>query len=151
MSISKYLVIVAAAGMTGTTIMTAFMLVTSGITGRQLNVIKVLGSMLTFKSTRAGTVSGDPAAVVVGLVVHYLVGFLFTGIYVWLWNHNLVSTNIISTVLLGFITGLVGASVWIIFFALHPRPVRVPLTIYLTCILIGHVFFAVGVRMIIGG
>jgi hypothetical protein len=150
MSLSKYLVIVAAAGMTGTTIMTAFMLIMTGITHRELNVIKVLGSMLTFKSTRAGTVSRDPAAVVVGLVVHYLVGFLFTGIYVWLWNHNLVSTDIISTVLLGFLTGLVGTLVWIMFFALHPRPVRVPIKIYLTCIIIGHVLFALGVRVVIG-
>ena len=149
MTLSKYLLIVAAAGMTGTTIMTAFMLIMSGITHRQLNVIKVLGSMLTFKTSRAGTVSRDPVTILVGLIAHYFIGFLFTAIYLWLWDHHVLSTNFISTVLLGFTTGLAGISVWIIFFALHPRPVKVPLKIYLPCILIGHVFFALGVRIVL--
>jgi len=147
MPLSKYLLIVAAAGMTGTTIMTAFMFIMSAITHRQLNVIKVLGSMLTFKATRVGTVSHDPVAVVTGLVVHYLVGLLFTRVYIWLWSHNIVSTDVISTVFLGFLTGLAGAIVWTVFFALHPRPVKVPLKIYLICILVGHIFFAAGVRV----
>ncbi|HTF27241.1 MAG TPA: hypothetical protein VK625_00275 [Flavitalea sp.] len=150
MSLLKYLLIVAAAGMTGTTVMTAFMLIMSGITHRQLNVIRVLGSMLTFKTSRAGTVSRDPIATAVGIIVHYFVGFLFTAIYLWLWNHDIIGTSIISTALLGFMTGLAAISVWIIFFALHPRPVRVPLTLYLTCIFIGHIFFAVCVRLALG-
>ncbi|RYZ38767.1 MAG: hypothetical protein EOP49_30750 [Sphingobacteriales bacterium] len=137
------------AAVAATTLMTAFVSIIKVITRQQLNVIRVLGTMLTGSTTRDGGCSRRLGALALGTIVHYGVGLFFLFIYVYLWNHNVINTDWLTTTILGFVTGLLGITVWRIYLYIHARPPQVPLRLYLISILFAHVIFAWTVRWIL--
>lgn len=127
--------------------MTAAMYLLAIVTKDRFKVVKILGTMLTFQTTREKGLSEKPSAIAVGLVAHYLVGIGFASVYSWLWLENIVQANFVYTTLMGFVNGLIAALGWSIFIAMHPNPPRLPLKSYLIAITAGHVFFAYGIWM----
>ncbi|HEY9006180.1 hypothetical protein [Ohtaekwangia sp.] len=134
-------------GITGTATMTAFLYLLSYITHKRLKVVKILGTMLTFQTTPQRGLSDSTFAIVTGIAAHYLVGILFAFIWHLLWQHGIGSPTLLICMLYGFIFGAFGILVWRIFFAIHPHPPDVPLRSYIPSILIGHVFFGIGVYL----
>jgi hypothetical protein len=139
---SEDVVISIVAGIAATTLMTAFVLAFRIITGERINVVRILGTMLTSSTTPAGRCSEKPGTRVAGIIAHYSVGIFFSFVYLWLWQNEIIKTDLITTTLLGFITGLIGITVWRLYFLFHSHPPAVPLKLYLTCILFAHVIFA---------
>jgi hypothetical protein len=136
------------AGTAGTTLMTAGVLAVAAGTRQELNVLRILGTMLTVRTKSDGTCSRAGSTLAIGILAHYAVGYFFTIIYVWMWNNRYISDDLATTCVLGFITGVFGITVWRVFFALHRRPPTVPLKLYLTCICLSHILFAIGVRAV---
>jgi hypothetical protein len=132
-------------GIAGTAVMTLFMYLISYITQRPLKVVKILGTMLTMETTPDKGLSDSNRAIRVGLIAHYLIGIIFAVIYVWLWKYELLEPTFAATILFGFIAGLIGIIVWRIAFDIHPNPPVIPLRLYLTDLLIGHLFFGLGI------
>jgi hypothetical protein len=133
------------AGTVGTTVMTAAVLIANAISKQELNVLKILGTMLTGGAQEDGRCSGAVSVFLVGILAHYSVGYLFTGIYFWLWNNEVINTGYLTTAVLGLVTGLFGILVWRVYFSIHRRPPTVQLNVYLTCICFSHIIFALGV------
>lgn len=133
------------AGIFGTALMTLFMYMLSLVTHDRFKVVKILGTMLTFQTTHSKGLSDRPSAIMVGTLTHYLIGIGFAFIYSWLWSTNIVEKNFFEITVLGFVNGMVGAAGWKIFISIHPNPPNLRLRSYLLAIVLGHVFFAVGV------
>jgi len=146
MTTLQYIGISLLTGLTGTTIMTLFVLAIHRASRYQLNVIRILGTMLTGSTGPNGECAANPAVYVTGTIVHYLVGFFFAFIYVFLWNNEMISRDWITTGVIGFITGLVGIAVWRLYFFVYSQPPAVELRWYLPCILFAHVVFAWGAQ-----
>lgn len=133
------------AGILGTAVMTLFTYVLAFITKHRFKVVKILGTMLTFQTTPNKGLSHRPSAIIVGTIAHYFVGIVFSFAYAWLWSKELVDENFFQVVILGFVTGIFAVMIWRIFIAIHPNPPDLPLQSYLSAILAGHIFFAIGV------
>ncbi|MCW3116132.1 MAG: hypothetical protein JWM28_214 [Chitinophagaceae bacterium] len=136
------------AGITGTIVMTAFIYLISFITGKRFKVVKILGTMITGQTTPNGGLSGSNSAILTGLLVHYLVGIVFSLIYYWLWSKGIGNPGLNYCLLFGIITGILAVCIWRVFFVLHPYPPRIKVPAYLFVIFWGHVFFALGVHLI---
>ena len=132
-------------GVVGTALMTTVMYVLAYFAGDHFKVVKVLGTMLTFKITDNRWLSNATIAIIVGVAAHYLVGIGFAFVYQWLWSSDKLDASILNATWMGFLNGVVGAIGWRIFFAIHPKPPLIPLPIYLTAITFGHIFFAYGI------
>jgi hypothetical protein len=132
------------AGTAGTALMTAFVYVIAMFYDKRLKVVKVLGTMVTNRTTVEKGLSGHAYAIVSGILVHYFVGVLFALLYGLLWQNGIGSPSLTSAILFGFINGVIAICGWRIFIALHPNPPILPLKAYLLCILAGHLFYAIG-------
>lgn len=140
-------VLIIVTGIAGTALMTAFVYLISHITGKQLKVIHVLGSMLTGQVTTEKNVSAQSSVFIIGLVSHYAVGILFAFIYQRLWSLGLGRPDILNGLLFGFINGLIALAGWRSFFAIHPNPPRIDLANFLLIIFLAHLVFGIGVVM----
>lgn len=139
---SHCILVIIIAGLLATTAMTLFVLLVNKLTGKRLNVIRILGTMLTSKTEADGSTASTPGVFVAGVTAHYAVGFLFTALYVIAWQRGLLDTTA-DWAIIGFVTGLFGIMAWRIYFAIHRFPPAVNLNIYLPTILFAHVVFGV--------
>jgi hypothetical protein len=76
-----------------------------------------------------------------GYVIHYGVGLFFTIIYRWLWKKNPSTLQNPGSVVLGFINGIIGLTVWQLTFLMHPSPPRIDKKNYHMQLLAAHVVF----------
>jgi hypothetical protein len=143
MLLIEYVNVILVCGFFATTMMTLFVLLVHKISANQLNVIRILGTMLTHTTTYDRSTSSRPVSVATGLVSHYAVGYFFTAFYVIAWQHKWLGYTTVDCALIGFITGLFGILVWRIYFAIHRFAPAVRLSVYLPTILIAHVVFGV--------
>jgi hypothetical protein len=132
-------------GILGTLLMTLFSYFIAYITHKPTKVVKVLGTMLTNQTTPEGGLSNKLSAILIGILAHYLVGIGFTFIYFYLWPNRDSEASFFQSLLFGFLCGVFGIIVWKIFFLLHPNPPEISLPVYLLNILIGHLFFGIGI------
>jgi hypothetical protein len=142
MSTPEFIKITIVAGIMATTVMTMFVILIGWLTRKRLNVIRILGTMLTSQTLPDGECSTSLTAVFIGLIAHYGVGFFFTAIYISLWSHEILPIDTFTTSTIGLISGIIGIAVWRAYFSLHKHPPLVPMKLYLTTILFAHVLFA---------
>ncbi len=143
MSVVDYIKVIVAAGIVATTTMTLFVLLINRMSEKRLNVIRILGTMLTGQTSAYRSTSGSAGSLAVGIIAHYMVGFLFLTIYVISWENDWLGYSLTDSAIIGFVTGLFGIVVWRIYFSIHGFPPSVHLGLYLTVILLGHVLFGV--------
>ena len=136
-----YITVIVACGLFATTTMTLFVLLVNKVTGKRLNVIRILGTMLTSQTQADGSTSPRTNSIAAGVTAHYAVGFFFTTVYVIAWQHNWLGYALTDCAVIGLVTGMVGIIVWRIYFAIHRFAPAVQLNIYLTTILIAHIVF----------
>jgi hypothetical protein len=131
-------------GIVGTALMTLFMYAMSYLTKRKVKVVKILGTMLTFQTTREKGLSNSASAILTGLIVHYIIGILFAIVYLFSLQHAIIVPSLLYSLIYGFIAGIIGIGFWRLFFLIHPNPPSVSLKTYLLDLVIGHVVFGLG-------
>ena len=136
------------AGIIGTGAMTFCMYLATFIIKKVMKVVKILGTMLTFQTTKEGKLSDKPFSIFIGLVAHYLIGIFFVIIYYILWKNGIGKPNFFYGAIFGFLSGLFGIIVWRIFFAIHPNPPKnINLKDYFINLVIAHIIFGIVVSI----
>ncbi|MCK8492196.1 MULTISPECIES: hypothetical protein [Spirosoma] len=133
------------AGVAGTAIMTAFMYGMTFVTKRVMKVVKILGTMLTFRTSPDGKLSDTPRAISIGIIAHYAIGVLFAFIYNSLWSRGVGRPDFESGIWLGIGSGVAAIAFWYSFFAIHPNPPAISLKHYLVTLFLAHIVFTYGV------
>ena len=129
------------AGLAATAAMTAFLYLLSYATHRVLKVIKILGTMLLFRTQPDGGLSDAVSTKAAGTVAHYAVGIFFAIIYLALWDSGVGMLTASWGLLFGLAHGIVAMVTWYFFFMLHPKPPLLALRTYLITLIFAHVIF----------
>ncbi|MFA0962711.1 hypothetical protein AB9P05_12990 [Roseivirga sp. BDSF3-8] len=122
-------------GITATTAMTAFSYGASYVRKNTFKEPEHLNRL--FVHPRQKKVNRPP---IVGFLLHYFVGVWFSALYHSLWR-RIKSPSWTGGVAFGGLCGLLGAGVWKVTFAAHPKPPRINLSSYLLHIVIAHIIF----------
>ncbi len=80
-------------------------------------------------------------------VMHYLIGLFFILIYQYLWDSNLLQITILNGVLLGAISGIIGAAGWKNFLHFANMKIKEYDTMYYVQLVLAHVVFGVVVAI----
>lgn len=126
------------AGILATAAMTALLYATAWITGSNVKVVKILGTMLTRQTREDGGCSDNPFVILVGMISHYLVGIGFAIAYWLLINYEVLNKSWQDALIYGNSIGVVAVIVWRLYFFVHVKPPKVPLFLFLSLILAGH-------------
>ncbi len=135
-------------GISGTAMMTLFLYLVSYVTHKPLKVVKILGTMLTFRTTPGKGLSNSPLSIGIGILAHYLIGIAFAFVLILLCKNTLLEPTLTSVLVFGLLCGLFGIAVWKLFFILHPDPPHIPLKQYLIVLLLGHIVFGFGIWIV---
>ncbi|KAA5532303.1 hypothetical protein F0919_16035 [Taibaiella lutea] len=142
------LLLATAGGITGTFIMTLFMNAMSRITGYNLRVPSILGSLVTMRTKPSGTPSRSFSTMLWGSISHYAIGIVFAFIYLLILKMNSDAYSSLKDALtFGFFAGIVAAIFWFSFIKLHPLSPVINLKLYLVCIFIAHIIFGAGMQL----
>ncbi len=131
-------------GLLGTALMTFFMYLISYLTKREVKVVKILGTMVTFQTTAEKKLSDTTSAIFIGIISHYSVGVFFAFPYILLLHYNSILPTLTYSLLYGLLAGIVAMILWKTFFIIHPNPPVIPLKTYLLDLLIAHIIFGLG-------
>jgi hypothetical protein len=127
-----------AAGIAGTSAMTAFSYIISEKENKQFREPELLAGLL-----KKG-IPGTPTtfAKMAGWLIHYAVGVGFTAVYNQLWkNKNDNSPSLANGLLVGGISGVAGAAVWKTSFKVHPNPPTTSFKKYYIHLVAAHLVF----------
>ncbi|WP_347157862.1 hypothetical protein [Pontibacter chitinilyticus] len=130
------------AGIAGTAAMTAFLYLLSYATHRVMKVIKVLGTMLLFRTQPDGALSDAFSTKVIGTIAHYSIGAFFAVVYLALWDSGVGLVSASWSLLFGVANGVVGMFAWYTLFLVHPKPPLIKLKTYLITLVFAHLVFA---------
>ena len=130
------------ASLAGTAAMTAFLYLLSYATHRVMKVIKILGTMLLFRTQPDGSLSDALSTKVVGTLAHYSIGAFFAIVYLALWDSGVGLISFSWSLLFGLANGIAGMFAWYFFFMVHPKPPLIKLKTYLLTLLVAHIVFA---------
>ncbi|WP_228515158.1 MULTISPECIES: hypothetical protein [unclassified Flavobacterium] len=78
---------------------------------------------------------------VLGWILHYIIGFLFVLAYHFLWSHNILPVSILSALLLGSISGIIGILGWMLIFKLSNHKPAIDFKGYYIQLFLAHVIF----------
>lgn len=132
-------------GIFATSLMTIFLYLASFVLKKRLQVVHILGTMLTNETRQHGDVSRKWSALFAGIVAHYLVGFVFAFIYLLLCERSILNYTVASSLVFGFFIGLLAIGVWWVFIKLHPNPPFINTSYYLSFIFLSHLIFGMGI------
>jgi len=130
---------IAASGVTGTSFMTLFSHILSGIADENFSEPEHLGTMLN----RIVPATGKQFNQAAGWAAHYGVGLMFAAVYVEFWERNKIKPSFKNNLILGALSGLLAVEIWKLTFKMHPSPPWVNFTKYYTQLVGAHVVFAV--------
>jgi hypothetical protein len=142
-----YILNIVLEGICGTLLMTGYVYVLSLLTGKQVKVVRILGTMLSMETSMNGGISMSNKAMVIGTGAHYMVGVLFTTLYNGLWTLGIGRPDLLWCIVFGGASGVFAVIVWSLFFRVHPRPPHVHRQTFLEVIATGHLFFGIGVYL----
>lgn len=136
------------AGLAGTALMTAFMYAMTFLTRHVMQVVRILGTVLTFQTGPQGQLSHTGLAGVVGTVAHYAIGVGFALVYYGLWSAGIGRPDLAWGIVFGLVSAVAAVLFWYLFLRFHPRPPAVLLPPYLLTLAAAHVVFALGVVLV---
>ncbi|WP_161890373.1 hypothetical protein [Pontibacter russatus] len=128
-------------GLAATAAMTAFLYLLSYATHRVMKVIKILGTMVLFRTQPDGGLSDAVSTKAVGTVAHYAVGIFFALFYLALWDSGVGLLTASWGLLLGLGHGIIAMVIWYFFFMVHPKPPLLALKTYLITLIFAHMVF----------
>ena len=127
------------AGIAGTLAMTCFTQITAQLLKKPFYVVIILATMLPFK----GELKFPAASTyIVATILHYLIGVVFSYIYLWLMLEGLITNNTLTALLFGAAIGTVAIIGWRLFFMIHPSPPPIEPT-YFVMIWVGHIWLSI--------
>jgi hypothetical protein len=127
---------VAAAALTGTSLMTLFSEVISKLKGSNYNEAQILGELLN-RITPLNKTQAQAA----GWVGHYTVGVGFAAVYAAYLKATRRKPTLLNGLVYGALSGLAGAGIWHATFKAHPNPPGVDLKNYYKQLVLAHVVF----------
>lgn len=77
-----------------------------------------------------------------GWLFHYLIGFLFVITYHVIWVKNLLSVSLLSALLLGIISGVIGIISWVFIFKITRYQTPIDFKGYYIQLFFAHIIFA---------
>ena len=132
------------ATLTGTTLMTAFSYLVSEAYNKLFKEPVLLQIMLRLLHVEAN----DNTRLVLGWLIHYIIGLFFVLGYEVAWNHFDIEITWISALIFGAISGILGIIGWIIIFSLPSKKPRVHFAEYYLQLFFAHLIFALGAWII---
>ena len=139
------IILLLATAIAGTALMSLFMNGMEYITGTDMSISSILGTMLTLETQPDGTLSDSKRAQIVGVTVQYLLGIIFTIIYWQLWSNGIGDPRAASIIFLAILSGIAGMVLWKIFLGFHPYPPAIRTNLYQLCLFCAHFIFALTV------
>lgn len=134
-----------AAGIFGTFFMTMYMNLMSHLTGFNLRVPSILGSMMTMETKPSGRSSRSFNTMLWGNIAHYAIGVIFALVYQQILYMNNTPYTFMNSLVFSCLAGIVAVVFWFSFLKLHPLAPAVKLPYYLTSIFIAHIILGVGI------
>ena len=131
------------AGVLATTVMTVLMYFGGFLTKKNLAVIHILGSMVTFRTQEGGNISYSFISLMSGFFIHFIVGILYGFVYYWLWENGIGIPNYLNSIIFGAGSGIVAILGWKIFLYIHPKPPSIPIKEYMVALFFTHIIFAI--------
>jgi hypothetical protein len=128
---------IAAAALTGTSIMTLFSYEVSAEKNKQFREPELLNTLLK----RLLPPGKKDVPGITGWLIHYGVGLLFSSVYDRVWKKTKFNPTIVNGLLLGVISGLIGAGVWKTVLELHPDPPKIKEERYYAHLILAHLVF----------
>lgn len=132
------------AGFVGTVAMTSLLNIALYAFNQKVNVLLVIGNLLR-GNTSSKRIPKANGVLIVGAIVHYVVGVLSAVPYFYLWSNDFVSRTIPVAILLGIAHGLLAMIVWRCVLSPNTDQPQLPRKLFLTCIGIAYIFFSLGV------
>ncbi len=132
-------------GLIGTAFMSLYMYFVGTFTQQSLNVIRILGTMVTFQTTEEKGLSPRPISSEVGMILHFVVGTMLSFIFLVFARLDLLQPTFAQGLVFGFISGAFGITIWKMFFDMHPNPPAVPVNNYLLNLWGAHLLFGWGI------
>jgi hypothetical protein len=121
-------------GIVGTWFITGAMYLLSAMTGKNYKVVRILGTMLSDR--------------IMGVLLHFMIGIFFAFIYFYLWQADMITHHITSSILFGAVAGVIAMIFWRSFLHLHPAPPPVPVATYVLAIGLAHIVFSLGIFLV---
>lgn len=128
-----------AEGIVATGLMTLFV----NISGKPVNVPRILGTMLLGTTGPGRKVDRATRTCVVGTLSHYFIGILFAVVFNLLLLQFQIPA-ILYSIVFGIAAGLVAVCVWKLFITLHPNPPLIPVQFF-PSIFMGHIILSFGI------
>ena len=122
-----------------TSIMTLFSYIISA-SARELYKEPVL---LTYILTSLKIEVSPQTKIILGWILHYLIGLCFVLIYHWLWLYNVIAMSWPAAFILGIISGIIGILSWIFLFAIVPKKINIDFKGYYVQLFTVHIIFAI--------
>lgn len=76
-------------------------------------------------------------------LLHYFIGFIFVLAYHIIWLYNILYLSIISTLLLGIVSGVIGIIGWILIFKISDYQPKIDFKGYYIQLFFAHIIFAI--------
>jgi xanthine/uracil permease len=128
----------------GTTAMTAFSYAASTVRRRQFVEPIIINLVLRKMEITPWLKSTS----IIGWISHYIMGFFFAVAFNWLWEKEVVPTDWLATLVLGVVAGLIGISLWRIFFKLPNEKPDISYRAYYQHLLLAHIVFTAVVYLV---
>lgn len=132
------LLLPAISGIAGTSLMTLYSYLLSGVKGENFKEPELLGIL----GRRAFPNLSKRDSQVAGWIAHYIVGIIFCMIYRKLWQSKRAS-NFNYNLSLGLASGIVAVAVWKTVFTIHHRPPRTDYGKFYGQLIPAHIIFAI--------
>lgn len=136
----KHFLITILSGLVGTVAMTLFMYLYSYVSHSFTKVIHILGNMLVGENN---FYSPGKNALIVGIAAHFGVGVLFSFAYFLLWNWGFFQINLVDSIIIGVISGVLAVAAWKSYLTLHSSPPQFSELNYFLALFLAHIVFAV--------
>ena len=81
---------------------------------------------------------------ILGWLVHFLIGAFFLIIYAVLWEYTSMIHRLLGTIVFGIIIGILGIVGWSILFKLDSNPPEINYNVFYIQLVIAHVIFSIG-------
>lgn len=135
MEIAKVL----AAGISGTTAMTAFSYVLSEAKEKNFKEPLLLANMIRSLMPHLHKENAYKA----GWAVHYSVGIFFALVYKYILQKNRKTGSVKKGTIMGGLTGLAAVAIWQMTFRLHPNPPKTHYNRFYGQLVVAHIIFGV--------
>lgn len=98
--------------------------------------------LLTFVLTKAKAALSMQSKTALGWIIHYVIGLLFVIGYHFLWINDVLTISLLSALLLGAVSGIIGIVSWIFIFKMTDHQPPIDFKGYYIQLFFAHIVFA---------